>query len=475
MLAESLDSGTDTNAAPEELVNERRETYELLAGKRQQQERLLGVAKPEASRMASLTREIEMLRARASSIENRIAESEAERNPRTATDPDDLVKMIPANVLVSEFFVGEKSGWLFTLKAGDVAVYPLPGSAEIEKLARRLHESWRDRPGSAGGRLAASRPLTKLLFGPLGAAAPAGGLRIIPDGALHLVPMALLAQLNWPRMPPGSARVSPALSILRDRTEAAGRAADRTLAVVADPIYAANDARIQGTVRLAASANHAALTRAGRDLGSLQRLPATAIEARELLALVKDPADKLVLVGSDANRHDLVAAPLGRYRILHFATHALADSQDPALATLALSQWTTDGKPQDGALRLYHITRMRLNADLVVLSGCDTALGREIAGEGPIGLSHAFLRSGAMEVVATLWQVPDSSTAVLMREFYRQMLVNGRSAAVALQLAQDQVRRQAKWSDPYYWAGFQLTSNARSEAGNNNVARRGES
>jgi CHAT domain-containing protein len=140
-----------------------------------------------------------------------------------------------------------------------------------------------------------------------------------------------------------------------------------------------------------------------------------------------------------------------------------------------LSRFGADGRPLDGALRQYDITHLRLNADLVVLSGCDTALGREIAGEGPIGLAQAFLRSGARAVVATLWQVPDTSTAVFMREFYRGMLRDGRAPAHALALAQDHLKRQARWSDPYYWAGFQLVSNARLDAGNNDdVAGREE-
>jgi CHAT domain-containing protein len=185
------------------------------------------------------------------------------------------------------------------------------------------------------------------------------------------------------------------------------------------------------------------------------------VEAREIITLVNRPSETLTLIGTDANRARVATSPLHEYRIVHFATHALADSQDPALATLALSRWDAAGNSIDGALRLYDITQLRLNADLVVLSGCDTALGREIAGEGPIGLAQAFLRTGARSVVSTLWQVPDTSTAVLMREFYRQLLKNDQDAAVALQLAQDHIRRQARWSDPYFWAGFQLVSMAR--------------
>jgi CHAT domain-containing protein len=236
--------------------------------------------------------------------------------------------------------------------------------------------------------------------------------------------------------------------------------------VIADPIYAANDSRIRVAAAPVLAMSTAPLTRGARDLNALQRLPATAVEARDLISLVNDPAETLALIGADASRERLASASLEQYRIVHFATHALADSQDPALATLALSQWDATGKPLDGALRQYDITQLHLDSELVVLSACETAVGREIAGEGPIGLSEAFLRGGAQSVLATLWQAPDTATAALMREFYRQMLTKKQSAAVALQLAQNDIRKQPRWSDPYYWAGFQLISVTRT--GRNN-------
>jgi CHAT domain-containing protein len=286
--------------------------------------------------------------------------------------------------------------------------------------------------------------------------------------------MALLAQVAWPEMQPGTAIVVPSLSARRADHPGQDRSASKTLAVIADPIYTASDSRIQTSNSQPAPAEIAPQTRGARDLNSLQRLPATAVEARDLIALVNEPSETLALIGPDANRERVAAAHLDEYRIVHFATHALADSQDPALATLALSRWDADGKPMDGALRLYDITQMQLNADLVVLSGCDTALGREIAGEGPIGLSQAFLRTGARSVISTLWQVPDTSTAVLMREFYRQMLTNKRGTPVALQLAQEYVRRQPRWSDPYFWAGFQLVSMTQIDSNNNDIERQRE-
>jgi CHAT domain-containing protein len=208
----------------------------------------------------------------------------------------------------------------------------------------------------------------------------------------------------------------------------------------------------------------------------LRRLPSAAIEARELAALVAEGDGILSLTGPHASRTRILAEPLERYRIVHFATHAIADSRDPALSTLALSNWSADGEPVPGALRVYDIAQMRFSAELVVLSGCETALGREIAGESPIGLSHAFLGSGARAVMATLWQVPDTATAALMRDFYRELLFGGNAAPVALARAQMRLRSQPRWADPYFWAGFQLVSIAPLEAGNNNdVAGREES
>lgn len=217
-----------------------------------------------------------------------------------------------------------------------------------------------------------------------------------------------------------------------------------------------------------------AVTRAGGGRGALPRLPAAAVEAREIIRLAGPSTRVLALTGFDASRSRIESERLGEFRIIHFATHAFADSQDPALAMLALSRLDAAGNPIDGTLRSHEISEWRLDADLVVLSGCETALGRELGGEGPIGLSQAFLRSGARTVIASLWKVPDSSTAALMREFYRELILNDRNAAVALQRAQQAVRRQDKWSDPYYWAGFQLVSISPPDGNNNDVATRGE-
>lgn len=467
LLLESDAPGTGARDVPPELLIQRREVYELIAGKRQRKERLLEAVEPDVRQIEALSTDISLLRAKATLIEDRLAKSSTDPAISATPAEEELNQLIPAGEQVAEYFLGDKNSWLFEIRDGVVTVHPLPARAKLEDLARQLHVSWQSASTKTGDRLAAGRKLAAMLYGSLETPRPATPLLIIPDGALHLVPMALLAQMAWPQMQPGTAFTIPSLAAGKIGQRAHRGKALKTLAMIADPVYAANDSRIDAAATQATPKVDAPLTRSARDLNSLQRLPATAIEAHDLLALVGSPADKLALIGADASRENVSSAHLDQYRIVHFATHALADSQDPALATLALSQWDRSGRRIDGALRMYDITQLRLNADLVVLSGCDTALGREISGEGPIGLSQAFLRSGAQAVVSTLWQVPDTSTAVLMREFYKQMLTNKHAAPIALQLAQDYIRKQSRWADPYYWAAFQLISKTEIDRNNN--------
>jgi CHAT domain-containing protein len=114
------------------------------------------------------------------------------------------------------------------------------------------------------------------------------------------------------------------------------------------------------------------------------------------------------------------------------------------------------GKSRNGFLRLYDIYNLRLSAELVVLSACQTALGGEIKGEGLIGLTRGFLYAGAPRVVATLWEIDDRTTSVLMKQFYESMLVRGERPAAALRAAQVAMWRTKGWDQPYYWGGFTI-------------------
>jgi CHAT domain-containing protein len=141
---------------------------------------------------------------------------------------------------------------------------------------------------------------------------------------------------------------------------------------------------------------------------------------------------------------------------VHFATHGYIDSERPDLSAVVLSLVDKNGDPQDGFLRAHDIYNLNLPAELVVLSACQTGLGKEVKGEGLVGLTRGFMYAGARRLVVSLWNVNDKATAELMRRFYRGMLLQKLTPAAALRQAQTQMSHHPRWSSPYYWAAFVL-------------------
>jgi CHAT domain-containing protein len=197
------------------------------------------------------------------------------------------------------------------------------------------------------------------------------------------------------------------------------------------------------------------LRRSADDLGvkGFRRLPESGREAEALLALA--PRRKSFgATGFAASRRMVLTGALSRYKIIHIATHGLIHPTHPELSGLVLSLVDEHGKPQDGFLRSYELQEMDLPADLVVLSACQTALGKEVPGEGLVGLTRVLMQAGARRLVVSLWSVEDASTAELMSRFYRAMLRQGLSPSAALREAQLSMLRDPRWSDPRYWAPF---------------------
>ena len=179
-------------------------------------------------------------------------------------------------------------------------------------------------------------------------------------------------------------------------------------------------------------------------------------EGKKIFDLVPNRQGKLVLDFA-ANRANAMDPEMGNYRFLHFAAHALIDNEHPELSGIALSMVDAKGNPQDGFLRSNQIFNLRLSADLVVLSACRTGLGKNFKGEGVIGLTRGFMYAGAPRVVASLWEIEDKPTSELMVRFYRHMLGPEKlSPAAGLRRAQLELREDARWQAPYYWAGFIL-------------------
>jgi CHAT domain-containing protein len=228
------------------------------------------------------------------------------------------------------------------------------------------------------------------------------------------------------------------------------------VAVLADPVFDRSDPRLQRNGG-ATTVLPADLKRSMEVMGlkRLPRLPGTRIEAEEILSLV--PAEKrLGALDFDARRPLALDPAVGRYRVLHFATHGLLNSAHPELSGLVLSLVDSRGEAQNGFLRLQDVYQMRIDADLVVLSACQTALGKPVQGEGLVGLSRGFIHAGARQVVSSLWKVSDRATTELMKEMYRGMLREGQRPAPALRQAQRRLMATRPFGAPQSWAAFVL-------------------
>jgi CHAT domain-containing protein/tetratricopeptide (TPR) repeat protein len=359
------------------------------------------------------------------------------------------LQVVDADTLLLEYALGDERSFLWAVTPDSIASFELPPRVEIEAAARRAHQLLAASRqtlarGQAGLALA---ELSRLLLRPAAGLLGSKRLLIVADGALHFVPFAALPV-------PGTAEplvagheivTSPSassLAVLRSELSSR-RPPPRTLAVVADPVFDAADPRV------------AHGTRRGATPSPFARLPFSREEAESILALA--PRDgRLKALGFAASRETVLSGALRHYRIVHFATHGVLDAVHPELSGIVLSQVDPEGRPRDGFLRAHEIYRLSLPADLVVLSACGTALGREIHGEGLVGLTRGFQYAGARGVLVSLWEVEDRATAELMRLFYREVLRRGRTPAAALRAAQLSLQEEPGWQAPYYWAGFVL-------------------
>jgi CHAT domain-containing protein/Tfp pilus assembly protein PilF len=473
------------------LIERERALNQQLSAKAELQTRLLTGALPQAQ-AAAVNKEIEAIITQYREVQAQIRAS----NPRYAalTEPAPLtVKEIQQQVLESgtlllEYALGKERSYLWMVSPSSITSFELPKREEIEACVRRVYESF-----STGGTLndkdsqEAARALSQILLGPVAGQLGSKRLLIVATGALQYLPFAALPTpvegrresrtrettiARVPRRPRALSLLiadheivnlpsASTLAVLRreliGRPPAAGH-----VAVLADPVFDRNDPRVKTAAGEQAEvernqARRGQLERAAGQSGllSFERLRSTQREAEEILAATRKGGN-LKALGFEASRATAVSERLGQYRVVHFATHGLLNSLHPELSGLVLSLVDERGQPQNGFLRAHEVYNLKLGADLVVLSGCQTALGKEVRGEGLLGLTRGFMYAGAPRVVASLWRVPDQATAELMKQFYRGMLLQGLTPAAALRAAQIAVRKEPRWAAPYYWAAFVL-------------------
>ncbi|MGL5060526.1 MAG: CHAT domain-containing protein [Microcoleus sp.] len=408
--------------------------------------------------------------------------------PKPLTLSEIQQQILDENTILLQYSLGNDRSYLWVISQDRLTSYELPKREEIETAARKFRDSitnhqLRNLPKKIAE---TSTALSQLILQPAATELGQKRLLIVPDGVLHYIPFAALSLTN-PSEPNAKnfliARheiiILPSastLAIIR-KNYADRKPPDRTLAILADPVFSQNDERVKNrltpgppqgfrlrnlaSINLASTnlaSNNLALSRSIRTSNLVwppKRLPFTRQEAQTILSLLPS-VNNSQLFDFAANRTTATDGSLANYQIVHFATHGIANSQNPELSGILMSMVDETGNILNGFLRLNDIFNLKLAADLVVLSACQTGLGENIQGEGMVGLTRGFMYAGAQRVAVSLWNVDDEGTSVLMQKFYQKMLQEKLAPAAALRAAQVEMMQHEKWNSPYYWAAFMI-------------------
>lgn len=396
----------------------------------------------------------------------------------------EIQELLDEDTLLLEYALGKERSYLFLVGKNIFQVHQIPAAAEIESAIEAYLDLLKS-PSQTD--LNAGKKLTDMLLAPIADQLDNQRLIIVGNGKLQLLPFAALPIYNSGGVGTGAGATTANLgvdtgsgvgtgalpllinheiislpsftSIAVQREEWQKRPpASKTLAVLADPIFDANDNRIDPSIKGKLASNNQELAdiipgiRGG--CSSLSRLPYTSQEANNILAQVTD-GKTFSALGFDATRAQAINPNLQDYNIVHLATHGCIED-NLLLSGLAFSRYDESGNSQDSFLRLQDVFNLRLNAELVVLSACETGTGDNVTGEGIVGLTRGFMYAGARRVVVSLWAVNDPATANLMANFYQKMIQENLSPAAALRAAQLEMWQEGNWRSPYYWAAFTI-------------------
>jgi CHAT domain-containing protein/tetratricopeptide (TPR) repeat protein len=475
---------------PDELLSRERELQQQLSARARYYLRLKNNQRTESEANA-LEKELRQLINEYSEVEAQIRA----RSPRYAelTKPnlpdtkEIQTKLLNDQTVLLEYLLGEEKSYVWLVSNKSVQVYEILNRAELETATTKLYElltarqtipeedaiTYERRVAAADAEYwnqAAS--LSRILLGPIAAQISGKRLLLVTDGALQYLPFEALPDPNST----GANEPKPLIleheivnlpsastlySLRQQRLQTA--AADKLVALFADPVFASTDPRVTQHRHDAQIENQdkAQLGKvivserdiSARNRASIPRLPSTKDESEAIMRLVPR-GQGMIASGFNANRSRVVDKDLGRFQIVHFATHGVVDTEHPELSGIILSMVNEQGSPEDGFFQIHDIYNLKLSARLVVLSACSTALGKNVKGEGFIGLTRAFMYAGAQSTVASLWKVDDNATTELMRQFYDAMLNRGISPPAALRAAKEKMWQHPRWKHPFYWAAF---------------------
>jgi len=498
------------------LLERERSLQQLIDGKREVQISLLG-SKHTEEEASELKKELDEILSQYREVEGEIRAKNphyaALTQPRTLGVSEIQSRLLDADSLLVEYELGEQRSYAWLVTPTSVSSFELPKRVEIEKLARRAYELLTERNREIKGETSQAKrdrcakadqdysrvatALSEIVLRPFAPLLAQKRLVVVSDGALQYIPFGALPVARIKANENGANNQSdgndqvplimehevlnlPSASVLGElREEVIGREqAPKMVSIFADPVFDRHDPRVKwssstqsqrsaeilGTnpteTELASSMTQRRLQRSAVEAGAASRLHFARLiftrrEARSIMEATP-LGEGTENLDFSASRASAMSRGLSQYRVVHFATHALLDSEHPELSGLVLSLVDKKGKPQRGFLDLEDVYNLKLRADLVVLSACETALGREIRGEGLVGLTRGFMYAGVPSVVASLWKVDDLATSELMKQFYELMLKENRRPASALREAQITMMQQKRWAPPYYWAAFTM-------------------
>lgn len=379
------------------------------------------------------------------------------------------------DAVLLEYSAGTENSYAWVISRDGFKSYPLPPQKVINEAVQRVYSLSSTAPVASGEtELAhATTKLSKLILEPVASSLNKPRIIVVADGSLNYIPFQLLsasATANEPLISKYEVINVPSASILGQlrQEKQKRRPRSKILAAFGDPVFPSNYAQYKNSnsgelLAVAKTEVSEPWRLAWRsvevnadtfDPSVIQPLAYSKLELKNLSDIAGP--ESFVARGFDASRQILETTDLSNYSILHFATHGLLDPKNPEFSGFFLSMVDATGRPQNGFITMQDVYRLQAPVDLVVLSACRTGLGKDVRGEGLIGLTRGFMYAGASSVVASLWKVDDEATAELMKHFYANMLQKGMRPAEALRAAQNTLRQDPHWQSPHFWAGFTL-------------------
>jgi len=381
-------------------------------------------------------------------------------------------QVLDDDTILLEYSLGEERSYLWAVTKNNITSYELPPQAEIEsaseKFTNLLTKLFYQKSSSHSQELSnAATALSEMILEPVASQLENQRLLIVSDGILQYVPFAALSVPGKNTLLLANSKIvnAPSASTIAiNRNQTVKRQpAPKTIAIMADPVFTPDDERVTGIAKSNNSQETIValrgqrMTRAARyGSGNWERLEGTRKEAEAIVTQVPDPQQRTYALDFEASKEKATNPELNEYKFVHFATHGFFNDTQPELSGIVMSLVDKNGDRQNGFLYLQDIFNLKLSAELVVLSACETGLGEEVKGEGIVGLTRGFMYAGSPRVVVSLWKVDDEATAELMTLFYQKMLVEKMKPVEALRAAQIEMLNSAEWQDPEYWAAFTL-------------------